>query len=558
MKKKILLGLATFWAVIFLATAVVKADTTFAGNLSGAQEVPSNASSAKGFGVVTLTNNETQILVALNFSGLGSNQTAAHIHSPGAPGVNAPIILTIGSTGATSGVFIPLIFSVTPAQVADLKAGLWYFNVHSTIFPGGEIRGQIKPAAPFVATLDGLQEVPANTSAATGTGIVVLNEGENLIYASNFYFNLGSAQTAAHIHGASLPGVNASILFPLPLVPGGAASASLFAFFNITPAQVASLKAGQFYFNVHSATFPGGEIRGQIKPANKLLDFDGDSRADISVFRPSTGTWYRLDSVNGAFKANQFGANGDTVAPGDFDGDGKTDLNVWRNGIFYTLRSADNTFNGVAFGINTDNPTVCADYDGDGKADYAVYRRGTGTTPSVFYILGSTRGFFAVPFGSESDAPIIADWDGDRISDPSVYRTSTATYYGLRSSDNQLYVQNFGSINSFVDEVHAGDIDGDGKSDPLVYRYSGAQAGTWYWIGSTSGFSGQQFGLGSDRSVPADYDGDGKTDLAVYRSPGQWFIQRSSNNAFSSINFGAEFDLPLPFYLIRIRVIFPS
>jgi hypothetical protein len=267
MKKKILLGLATFWAVIFLATAVVKADTTFAGNLSGAQEVPANASTAKGFGVVTLTNNETQVYVSLTFAGLGSNQTAAHIHSPGAPGVNAPIILNIGSNGTTGGVFIPLVFSVTPAQVADLKAGLWYFDVHSAVFPEGEIRGQIKPAAPFVATLDGLQEVPANASAATGTGIVVLNEGENLIYASNFYFNLGSAQTAAHIYGASLPGVNASILFPLPLVPGGAASAGLFAFFNITPAQVASLKAGQFYFNVHSTIFPGGEIRGQIKPS---------------------------------------------------------------------------------------------------------------------------------------------------------------------------------------------------------------------------------------------------------------------------------------------------
>jgi hypothetical protein len=119
----------------------------------------------------------------------------------------------------------------------------------------------------------------------------------------------------------------------------------------------------------------------------------------------------------------------------------------------------------------------------------------------------------------------------------------------LRSSDNQLYAQNFGNFGS--DEVTTGDVDADGKSDPLVFRFSGAQPGTWYWMGSTSGFSGQQFGIGSDGAVPADYDGDGKTDLAVYRSPGQWFIQRSSNNAFSSIIFGTNNDYPIPFYLTR-------
>lgn len=114
----------------------------FDATLEGTQEVPPNASPATGFGTVLLDDPETSILASLSFADLLAPQIAAHIHGPAAPGVNAAVLfpLPLGQVSTQS-------FSITPTQVGFLKTGLLYFNVHSTIFPGGEIRGQILPAA---------------------------------------------------------------------------------------------------------------------------------------------------------------------------------------------------------------------------------------------------------------------------------------------------------------------------------------------------------------------------------------------------------------------------
>ena len=131
-------------------------------------------------------------------------------------------------------------------------------------------------------------------------------------------------------------------------------------------------------------------------------DFDGDGKTDLSVFRPSDGSWHILNSSTNTYRVQPFGVNGDKITPGDYDGDSRTDLAVFRpsTGVWWILRSSDNTFSTTLWGISTDK-TVPADYDGDGRTDIAVYRNGT------WYIRQSSNGIPSYQqFGLASDIPI--------------------------------------------------------------------------------------------------------------------------------------------------------
>jgi hypothetical protein len=87
-------------------------------------------------------------------------------------------------------------------------------------------------------------------------------------------------------------------------------------------------------------------------------DYDGDAKSDFAVFRRTTGTWYILQSSNGQVRSELFGTNGDDAVPGDYDGDGKNDVAVSRNAggslVWYILGSSNGAVHTLQWGLNSD------------------------------------------------------------------------------------------------------------------------------------------------------------------------------------------------------------
>ena len=276
--------------------------------------------------------------------------------------------------------------------------------------------------------------------------------------------------------------------------------------------------------------------------ANSSFDYDGDGKADVSVFRPSVGGWYVSNSSNGSFFGTTFGNSTDLIAPADFDGDGKTDVAVFREGNWYRLNSSNGSFAAVTFGSVGDLP-VPADFDGDGKADIAVYRPSTG---NWYRLNSSDNQFVGVAFGTAEDKPTIGDFDGDGKTDIAVFRPSTGSWYRLNSSNGAFVAVNFGISE---DKPIPADYDGDGKTDVAVFRPSN---GVWYRLNSSNGaFEAIAFGSSGDLPTAADFDGDGKTDVAVFRpSNGTWYLNRSTTG-FTAQTFGTNGDIPTPNAFVR-------
>jgi FG-GAP-like repeat len=328
-------------------------------------------------------------------------------------------------------------------------------------------------------------------------------------------------------------------------------------------------------FNVHQA---GRSVRnGRFVPS----DFDDDGVVDLAVYRPSTGGWHVLQSRTGysysdflSFQWGQppsTGKLGDLPVPGDFDGDSKTDLALYRpQGLFgsapagnWLIRYSSNqhdtrTATNYPWGTYRYSPEdvpLLADFNADGKSDFALYRPSTGLWDVLFTSVSVPGGGgpLTAQWGLPGDVPVPADFDGDGRADLVVWRPSSGEWYIGNSTSNYSYSDwKLFQWGLPGDVPLAADFDGDGKADLTVWRPS---TGTWFIRYSSSNYSydnwsAYQWGLPGDIPIANDFDGDGLMDLTVWRpSSGEWYIRYSSSHysygSMRVIQWGLPGDIPL-------------
>jgi hypothetical protein len=251
-------------------------------------------------------------------------------------------------------------------------------------------------------------------------------------------------------------------------------------------------------------------------------DWDGDGFSDLNVFRPgaangsnTSSNWAQFiyeQSSNGAIQSWNWGRATDLPLLGDFDGDRREDLNLFRPATgqwFSALSSAGfQSSETPGWGQRGDIP-VPGDYDGDGKTDFAVWRPygisanlcpSGATVPCVGYwwptSSKSPGSLSAFQWGAAGDIPVPADYDGDGITDMTVWRPSTQQWIPWLSSIHNYAVWPGPPGSSATDIPIPGlDYDGDGKADLTIYQpvvTSGTSppngTGTWYYALSTQSY----------------------------------------------------------------------
>lgn len=345
----------------------------------------------------------------------------------------------------------------------------------------------------------------------------------------------------------------------------------------------------------------------------KKNDFDGDGKADYVVVRnpvalsgnepkmnndmsaergarfknmipqsaapDNHGTslsWFIRNSGNDTLTGVGHGmsTSTDLFVPADYDGDGKSDVAIWRGvsaagpggAFFYVLNSSTSTVDEIDFGVTNDNPTVVGDYDGDGKADPAVFRCSFPSTNGqcTYFYKGSSNNpggsVTYVPFGNNSVSDVFpnrGDFDGDGKLDFCVQRqrpgaTTQAQFVLLKSSDGGVEYINWDTSSA---NIVPGDYDGDGKSDFMTVRIIGGNL-RWALLTRTGAESYTNWGTtaitGTTEFIAqSDYDGDGKTDIAVYRRDNNnadncyYYILRSSDSMLQAFEWGSTTDVPV-------------
>ena len=346
----------TISLLVFSNTIFSQVHTYSNIHISGDQEVPATASS--GTGTLNGTYDETtmELIFTVDFSGLSGTTTASHFHGPALPDSNAGVRIGLSGfpTGVTSGSFSDTV-TLDASQQAELLAGLWYINIHTSAFGGGEIRGQLLESGGIHyfthLPISGDQENPSTGSSGTGTFTGRYNEVTNEFISTVNFNGLTGTTTAAHFHGPADPGSDAGVQIGLSGFPTGVTSGSFSDTVTLSEAQEIDLLAGKWYINIHTSAFGGGEIRGQLFETKALP-------VELTSFTVSTNgnnillNWTTATELNNlGFQVQRSINKQDWGSLGFINGKGTSseisnyafeDKNISSGKYYYRLKQVDN------------------------------------------------------------------------------------------------------------------------------------------------------------------------------------------------------------------------
>lgn len=276
---------------------------------------------------------------------------------------------------------------------------------------------------------------------------------------------------------------------------------------------------------------------------------------DANGARALYPNWFVNTTSGSAFYGDQAGFHtwygtrlSDQGLTGDFNGDGKTDMLVYRPTIaeWFVKLSQGSSFSGgwhVTWGNTSGDIPLVGDMNGDGRDDIVIYRT-NGTFPNIFVNLSNGSTFTgtadSASWGLPSDQPIIGNFSGGGGEDIAVRRPSNATWYfnyyngGFdNGTDRQATWGNAGTGDMPV----AGNFNGSGAEDIMIYR---ASSSGWYvnlgyaFDGSTD-FSTGWGNTSGDTPLVNDFNRDGRADLGIFRTGSypNWFTKMSTGSGFT-------------------------
>jgi hypothetical protein len=281
-------------------------------------------------------------------------------------------------------------------------------------------------------------------------------------------------------------------------------------------------------------------------------DFDGDGKTDLALFRSTNGRIWTVQSSsgNGGIGSTAIGMPDWLPAMGDYDGDGKGDYSwfvpktqVWR--VYESSRGYAERLPRVQFGDANDIP-VPADFDGDNRTDMVLYRRATGR---IKVLESATSRQWESTIGDPWWIAVPANYDGDGQADLAWFVPRTTVWRIYRSSRGDAERMPRVQIGALGDVPVPADFDGDGKADVAVFCEVSGKIWVRYSSLHYTNLVSTSMGMPTWLPTVGDYDGDGKADFSWFIPATQtWRVYESSKGyaeRLPRVKFGGADDWPL-------------